>query len=82
MAQGIFVTGTDTGVGKTHVSCLLLSRLSSKGIVPGAIKPVETGCPRDDRGLVPVDALKLVEAAGGTNELSLAAPCRFSTPVA
>lgn len=82
MANGIFVTGTDTGVGKTYVSCLLIRWLRSKGIDVGAMKPVETGCAAGDGDLVPADALKLAEAAGSSDDMSLVAPCRFSLPVA
>jgi dethiobiotin synthetase len=101
MANGVFVTGTDTGVGKTYVSCLLLKWLKSKDVDAGVMKPVETGCDRglvpdsagsersgdagstpSAEGLVPEDALKLVEAAATSENMSLVAPFRFSKPVA
>jgi dethiobiotin synthetase len=43
MARGFFVTGTDTGVGKTFVSRLLVEALSRRGPV-SYMKPVQTGC--------------------------------------
>ena len=45
-AQGIFITGTDTGVGKTFVSAALLSVLRSRGVDAVPMKPVQTGATR------------------------------------
>lgn len=64
----LFVTGTDTGVGKTTVACALLAAARARGLRPAAMKPVETGCadPRDPRApLVPADAMALEHAARG-----------------
>ena len=41
---GIFVTGTDTGIGKTALSALLLAELRRRGINAAPMKPVQTGC--------------------------------------
>lgn len=43
-ARGIFVTGTDTGVGKTTVACGLAAALRRRGQRIGVLKPAETGC--------------------------------------
>jgi dethiobiotin synthetase len=52
---GFFVTGTDTGVGKTVVACALARALRGRGLDVGVMKPVETGVgpegPRDARAL-------------------------------
>lgn len=50
MRKGIFITGTDTGVGKTFVSGLLLGALRRKGIDCGVMKPV--ACGGDDARLL------------------------------
>jgi dethiobiotin synthetase len=42
--KGLFVTGTDTGVGKTFVSCSLAARLTRRGWRVAAVKPAESGC--------------------------------------
>lgn len=42
--RGIFLTGTDTGAGKTLVSCAILAALRRRGVRVAACKPVETGC--------------------------------------
>jgi dethiobiotin synthetase len=52
--RGLFVTGTDTGVGKTLISAALLRHARRLGLVPIPFKPAETGCspePADARAL-------------------------------
>ena len=64
MKRGLFVTGTDTGVGKTIVAATLARLLAMKGVNAGVMKPVTSGC-REERGcLVSDDALLLCRAAG------------------
>ncbi len=77
-APGWFVTGTDTGVGKTLAACGLIRALRSSGIDVGAMKPVETGV--DARG--PLDAIALRAAAGDSDPLEDVCPLRFSMPAA
>ncbi|MGH7209739.1 MAG: ATP-dependent dethiobiotin synthetase BioD, partial [Nitrospiraceae bacterium] len=43
MTRGCFVTGTDTGVGKTVVAAALVLCLRQRGLNVGVMKPVETG---------------------------------------
>src|SRR5206468_11938385 len=53
-ARGLFVTGTDTGVGKTLISVALLRLAHRRGLRPIPFKPAETGCdphPADARAL-------------------------------
>ena len=76
--RGLFVTGTDTGVGKTRVACALLGALRARGLRVAAMKPVETGV--GERG--PLDALALREAAGGESPLDDICPERFELPAA
>ncbi len=57
MSKSWFVTGTDTGVGKTAVSCALLVAAAQAGLRTAAIKPVAAGC--DERGQND-DALQLL----------------------
>jgi len=80
--KGIFVTGTDTEVGKTFVSVLAAKWLRSRGVDVGVMKPVETGCVEIDGRLVAPDAHALVAAAGVTDEMSLVAPCPLRKPLA
>lgn len=61
--RGLFVTGTDTGAGKTLVSCAILAALSRRGMRVAAFKPVETGCRREGALLVGEDCEKLAAAS-------------------
>src|SRR3989338_5829791 len=82
MAKGIFITGTDTGVGKTVVSAGLALALRARGMKVGVMKPVATGCLGDAKqSLVSMDAVYLFEAA--ENEYApLTSPVRLRNPVA
>lgn len=77
-ARGVFVTGTDTGVGKTVVACALLRALRSRGLDAGAMKPIETGVGAEG----PLDALALRAAAGVEDALDDVCPQRFALPAA
>jgi dethiobiotin synthetase len=62
--NAFFVTGTDTGVGKTFVSTLLLEEYNALGFKTFAIKPIASGCVSNADGeLVNDDALALIEAS-------------------
>lgn len=76
--RGLFVTGTDTGVGKTLVACALVRELRRSGLRAGAMKPIETGV--GARG--PLDALALREAAGGADPLEDVCPQAFALAAA
>ncbi len=82
MLRGVFITGTDTGVGKTYVAAGIAAELKSRGVNVGVMKPAETGCRVRAGRLVPSDALRLMEAAGVHDALSLVNPYRFRNPAA
>ncbi|HEB88381.1 MAG TPA: dethiobiotin synthase, partial [Deltaproteobacteria bacterium] len=75
---GLFITGTDTGVGKTFVSCALARGLRAAGIDVGVMKPVETGVGESG----PEDARALIRAAAVDDEPELVCPLRFPLPAA
>jgi len=79
--QGVFITGTDTGVGKTQIGVLLAKALTRKNIRVIPRKPVESGCKIIGSALIPADALALKQAARYDGELSEVCPYRFSQPV-
>jgi dethiobiotin synthetase len=62
-SRGVFITGTDTGVGKTLVAATLARLLRTKGIDAGVMKPVTSGCREENGQLVSDDALLLCQAA-------------------
>jgi len=74
-----FVTGTDTGVGKTEVASALLSLLADAGLAPGALKPYESGCADVER---PADALALRAAARSEDALGYISLHRFRAALA
>lgn len=63
MKRGYFITGTDTGVGKTHISAALLTLFNTRGFSTAAMKPVATGCVNTAQGLRNDDALVLQQHA-------------------
>jgi len=75
----VFVTATDTGVGKTQVAAALLSLLADAGLSPAPFKPYESGCTRLAR---PADALELRAAARSTDSLDQVCVHRFRAPLA
>lgn len=75
----IGVTGTDTGVGKTVVSCAIAAALARRPLDVSVLKPVETGVDFDDPDR---DGARLMRAAGGSRPLSIAAPFVFRDPLA
>ncbi len=80
--SGLFVTGTDTGVGKTYLSAGIAAALVRRRIDVGVMKPAETGCRMRDGKLVPRDALLLMKSARVRDPLSLVNPYRFREPLA
>lgn len=72
--RGIFVTGTDTGVGKTLVAAGIASLLQSTGMDVGVMKPVATGGKRLSEKLVSEDAILMMEAARSKDAYSLINP--------
>ena len=75
---GLFVTGTDTDVGKTFVTRLLARGLRDAGVDVGVMKPAETGVPPEG----PMDARALIAAAGVDDPVELVCPLRFDLPAA
>jgi dethiobiotin synthetase len=62
MAHAYFVTGTDTGVGKTTISCALLAAAKKVGLSSLALKPIAAGCEQTAEGWRNDDALALLQA--------------------
>ena len=61
--QWLFITGTDTDVGKTVVACGFLAAANQQGLRTAAIKPVAAGCEVTEQGMTNSDALQLQAAA-------------------
>jgi len=82
MVRGYFVTGTDTGVGKTEVALGLMRLLQGRGRRVLGMKPVATGCARDAAGLRNGDALRLQAQGSVALAYDLVNPYAFVPAVA
>jgi dethiobiotin synthetase len=81
LAKGLFVTGTDTGVGKTLVSCALIRLLREEGVNAAGFKPIS--CGMDDGRWSDAEALRAAAGTGaGTESLDSTCPLRFKAPLA
>jgi len=80
--RGLFVTGTDTDVGKTFVGAIIVRSLTRQGYRVGVYKPVASGCEIVGGELQSSDAVALWEAAGRPGLLSDVCPQRFAAPLA
>jgi len=76
--RGLFVTATDTGVGKTEVACAIVRGQRAAGLDVGAMKPAESGRASERPG----DAERLRAAAGDADPLELVCPYRLGAPLA
>ncbi len=82
LVPGLFITGTDTDVGKTYVGALIARALRAEGRRVGVYKPAASGCVVRDGQLISTDAEALWEAAGRPGELEQVCPQRFVAPLA
>jgi dethiobiotin synthase len=80
--KGIFITGTDTGVGKTVATAVIARILRGHGVKVGVMKPVTSGCIVIDGKLVSEDAELLKWASATTAADSDIAPYLLSAPLA
>lgn len=81
-ADGVFIIGTDTGVGKTLIAAGLVAVLKEQGIDVGVMKPLESGAPFFESALIPRDAFYLKEIAGVQDDLDLINPYCFQALLA
>lgn len=92
MPKGFFITGTDTGVGKTIISAALVKAVQFLGFRAVGMKPIETGCKRPavsrqhrehrDDSLIPSDGKFLKAISNSDESLDLITPVRFENPLA
>ena len=87
MPKGFFITGTDTGVGKTVIAAALIKAVHMLGFRACGMKPIETGCLKQklnvqDKNLIPPDGMFLRTVAGVEESIDLITPVRFENPLA
>jgi len=80
--SGFFITGTDTGVGKTLVSAALIHKLVSQGLRVAGMKPVATGCKWKGGTLHSEDADLLMREANVKAPIDWVNPYAFEPPIA
>jgi dethiobiotin synthetase len=80
--RGIFITGTDTDVGKTWVAAGLTAALRQQGVAAVYFKPVQSGCPEVEGRLIPTDADFARTLAGLTEPLEVLTPIALRLPLA
>lgn len=79
---GLFITGTDTEVGKTYVSALIVKALVAAGHRVGVYIPTASDCVSDGRQLISEDSVALWDAAGRPLSLAAVCPQRFQAAMA
>jgi dethiobiotin synthetase len=82
LRRGYFVTGTDTGIGKTRVSAGLLKAMTKAGLKCAGMKPIASGAEMTAEGLRNGDALALMAAASVKKPYGVVNPYCFAPPVA
>lgn len=80
--NGLFITGTDTGVGKTLVTGGIASILKEQGLKVGVFKPVASGCRNEAGRLISTDAEFLAKCAEMNPPLEIVTPVCYETPAA
>lgn len=80
--RGVFITGTDTDVGKTWVAAGLTAALKGQGIQAVYFKPIQSGCPLEEGRLIPTDARLAKDVAGLTEPLEVLTPIALRLPLA
>ena len=82
MKQAFFITGTDTGIGKTYIACKLTQQYVAQGYKVVGMKPVAAGCDWVDGEWVNDDVLKLEAASNVKAPRGLTNPYSFKEPIA
>ncbi len=82
MSRGVFVTGTDTGIGKTYAAVALLASLRARGLRAAGMKPVASGCRVTPHGLRNEDAEALIAASDPAPAYAHCNPYAFEPAIA
>jgi dethiobiotin synthetase len=80
--RGVFVTGTDTSVGKTRVACALLAAAAARGLPVAGLKPIACGLTPTVEGPRHGDALALMAAASVALPYAAVNPYAFEPAIA
>ena len=80
--KSFFISGTDTGVGKTTLCGAIARSLVQMGKNVGVMKPFETGCRAEGSRMIPSDALFLKKMSCSTDDMDSICPCCYKLPLA
>jgi len=82
MEKGVFVTGCDTGVGKTVIAGAIAASMKAHGLDVGVMKPVASGAKEIENKLVSEDAVYLKKIIDSTDDDAFVNPILFKPPIA
>lgn len=82
MKRAVYITGTDTGIGKSTVAATLLAGLNDRRMRAVGMKPVASGCERTASGLRNADAELLIAHSAGNPAYANVNPYAFAAPIA
>lgn len=80
--KSFFITGTDTGVGKTEIALVLMAALQARGLRVAGMKPVAAGCIETDEGLRNDDAVRLQQQSSLPPTYEMVNPYAFAPAIA
>lgn len=82
MTKGLFVTGTDTDVGKTVIAAGLAGVFKKRGLKVGVMKPIQTGAIKKDEKLISLDIELMIKTSGISDDIHLLNPYCLQPPAA
>ena len=82
MAKGVFITGTDTGCGKTEITLGLMRQLQQKGLIVLGMKPVASGSEQTPEGLRNADARRIQQQSSLALRYVQVNPFAYAPPIA
>lgn len=82
MAVSFFITGTDTGIGKTHATIALMEQFKKQGYQVAGMKPIASGAEQKNGSLINEDAALIMNACSNPTDYGLINPAVFELPVA
>ena len=81
MAKGVFITGTDTGIGKTYVTLSLMEAFKEQGYKVAGMKPIASGAARKHEQLKNEDAESILQCCSESTAYELINPAVYELPV-
>jgi dethiobiotin synthetase len=80
--HSFFITGTDTNIGKTAITCSLIAKCIEEGFRAGGMKPVAAGCHIENGNMISDDVKKIIEVSNVDLNIKEINPYSFEPPIA